>query len=473
MFRRKFNCNAFVEFYLLEGIDYHLNHDTNLIPREKQFLPSVQYLNERLSKYKSEFNHAFSLVLRDYLWFAAIGEARHSERLVGATIKELESISGITRNGAYEKARKFTPTDNNIDILISLFEDYPWGDTYGGDAWAEIVKSVKLYNTLDNASFIDHCADLQHNGGVAFDKRIHFWSTTGSQNLLNFLDFKFHADSVVFDISKTFSTDQLRSILSKEAVYLLNKLFAVSGRSLTWNKDFRLISKRMGWDTANRNNYIDNMQFTEIYDGGYCANCGCKYNPDLSWTDGYGETYCEDCYYHCDTCFEDYAGQPYASEHGLSYCEHCWEEEHFTCNGCGEEFHNDDLAEKGMCEDCFNDWQKEQENKMCGLCEGTDAVVNVINIDEYYSDVKITLEELTNKMCVDCIKSHMNAGYKFFYTTVGLVMSTDIDSVLENPFGELLEVHVEGDFTDYTISYIENLTKYNAGKVDVLKLELI
>jgi len=442
--KRNFNCYSFVEFYLLESIEYHLLNDRMLVPSERHFLPSVQYAVRKLEEYKSEFEEAFALRLRDYLWFAAIGEARHSNRVIGSYIEEMSHIQNDSRGYAYDEARKFPPTENNVSILHSLFNDYCWDGSYGGDGWASIVDAVRLYNELTPSAFIDHCADLQHNGGVAFDKGVSFWDTKGYSKLLNFLNFKFHADSLVFELPTLWDIDTIRSVLSRKVLYLMNKLFALTGQSPFWKDTFRYTGG-IQWVMDKKDVYSShNEEFSAIYEA-TCYNCGKKLSQAYEVNhDDWGNAYCEECSYYCDYCGEYHTGEPYhKDEYGNPVCEGCFDYYFYTCEMCGEVFHEHDMVDD-LCEECA-------KLATCDVCEKvSENNMEVIDLDNYTSmavSYSWNLQDSAEYFCPDCLKKFLDAGYRIFRSNVGLVMSKDIDAVMQYPYGELLKIELGLEFT--------------------------
>lgn len=438
---RPLSCKSFVEFYLLEMISYHVHNDSAMLPSERHFLPSVAHLAMELKEYKSEFEEAFALRLRDYLWFAAVGEARHSGRIISRYIPEMESCQTWERYEVYNDfAGEYPPTPRNIAVLKDLFYSYCWGGTFGGESWGKIVDAVALYETVTPSAFIDHCADLQHNGGVAFDKSVYFWSTDGYDGLMNFLNKKFHARSIVFDLPQIYSRESISDMLSSKVIYLMNKLFAVTGKSPYWHGDFRYKSSGISWDLSLRDVYVSDYSFSTDFYEYSCAKCGdglSAYSED-NYVDEYGDPYCSECHFYCESCCETHTGDPYA-EHPSGWgnlCEFCFDDYYQHCEQCDEVVN---ITDSGLCEDC-------EEEYTCDNCEDFDEDSRtIINLDKYSHDVY--LSECKEILCPSCIKKFLGAGWRIFYTSEGLVMSSDIDKVLEYPYEELMKVHLEHEFT--------------------------
>lgn len=125
-------------------------------------------------RWQQEFNaHAekfienLACMMFDYVVLACAGEARHGPNHVKHYIDGIRR--GGSRESVYSEARNFSPRDI-LTKCISLFRDYSWPSSYGGDKWADIAEAGLKFWTLPRDGFIDHCVDLCHNGGTAFNK---------------------------------------------------------------------------------------------------------------------------------------------------------------------------------------------------------------------------------------------------------------------------------------------------------------
>lgn len=466
-----YSCWSFVEFYLMESAIYEMS----TLPQEKQFLGSYQYLQRKIQSYHTPFTEAFALTLRDYLWFAAIGEARHSGRAVGEYITEMWDYLSSGRSSTYNDiARYYPPTAENKSVLHGLFADSCWGGSYGGDSWATIVESISLYDNLTPSAFIDHCADLQHNGGVAFDKgSVPFWNHEGYSMLMNFLSFKFNAPHLVFDIYdwNSKSSVGLSKWISREAVYIMNKLHAICRVHRS-----RLVpTKTIKYELEYSSPYVDDYTFSGVESGGggcQCYECGDMGDEDyMHYCDSMGEYYCDYCVTSCECCSDMICGDPeytdadgcalcydcYSSEYtqcehccdlhpncdvkeheGYYYCESCYDDIVVECEECCEEFVEEDMHyEDGCyyCDDCY-------ENRRCYVCDEIEDSVTVTDLDQYPHN-KWLQPNCSIKMCTTCIKKHLDAGVDMWYSNIGIVMSTDIKEVLRYPYKGLLNVHLE------------------------------
>lgn len=110
---------------------------------------------------------------------------------------------------------------------------------------------------------------------------------------------------------------------------------------------------------------------------GCCPVCGSNYSHET------GTLYCEDCdgSFYCANCGETCHGEFFTLSDGDRICRDCYNDEYFTCDGCGEVFHldyqyTDTRGWFSFCEDCASENLVE-----CADCGGT-FHVNHMNIDE-------------------------------------------------------------------------------------------
>ena len=439
---KKLNCNAFVEFYILEMIDYHLHYDESLVNEAQQFLPSTQYLGKRLTEYKDKFETAFALRLRDYLWFAAVGEARHSQKVCRVVLEGMEDVQSWSRGHVYrEFVEDYPPTPENVKKIYHLYYSNSWDGSYGGDSWAKIVEAIQFYETLSHSAFIDHCADLQHNGGVAFDKNVEFWSTTGYNNINSFLNFKFHTKSVVFDLPRYIHDYDIKEKLSTDVIYLMNKLFAVTKQSPWYDPSTRIATSRFRWNLN-----LDDQYSGRDWDFGYeieivtCSHCGDYISDgDTVVRDGYGYTYCTYCCTECDDCGEwmhPNEADEYENSDGDYICESC-SNNYKECDDCS----NIVAYDVDLCEDCVHD---------CTVCgKDSDSLTVVYDLDQFHNvQAKTTpLGDTREEMCLTCVKKHLDAGFRFYEWDGRIHMSTQWDYLMSHPWGELLNIHLSTELS--------------------------
>jgi len=147
-----------VDFYLLTNMCVNLS------------AIGAEALKAQVDSQLSELSNAFALMLRDYLYLASMGEARHgmNGKNLGLRIREFTKI-GQGREAACCLGLKYHP-DDALPTLVNLFRQGEWKGGYGGKSWGDIAAGALMYNTVPNALFIDHAVDLQHNNGTAFNK---------------------------------------------------------------------------------------------------------------------------------------------------------------------------------------------------------------------------------------------------------------------------------------------------------------
>lgn len=109
----------------------------------------------------------FARNLFDYLTLAAAGEARHTHQLrIGYSGGHPSSRSEVWGKAIGYDPRQILPA------LERIFLVGKWGGGFGGKKWAAIAKAAEKYLMFQGSPvvFADHCVDLSHNGGLAFDK---------------------------------------------------------------------------------------------------------------------------------------------------------------------------------------------------------------------------------------------------------------------------------------------------------------
>lgn len=152
--------NSYLDFYFLQAM---------LTEPPDGFNKASELLLTDLQEMNKVLVDKFSKVILQYTFVASCGEARHGYHGPGKIIPELPI--GGARSSACKAAMKYAPNENNFVILSKLF-NLGWHGGFGGPKWANIAESGTMYATgkLDTVSFVDHCADLEHNGGCYFNK---------------------------------------------------------------------------------------------------------------------------------------------------------------------------------------------------------------------------------------------------------------------------------------------------------------
>ena len=108
--------------------------------------------------------------LADYMYLICMGEGRHAVGSLSLWYwSEIPKADG--RVGAYRFALDYDPL-KTLPQLSQLFSQSGWGGSYGGAKWKNIADIALGYRKgeLGAAIYIDHVADLKHNGGTQFNK---------------------------------------------------------------------------------------------------------------------------------------------------------------------------------------------------------------------------------------------------------------------------------------------------------------
>lgn len=435
MQKKDFSCYSFYEFYLLESIKFNLSQ----VDEARTFLPSYQYLEDKIVEFEKKFIPKFAEVLRDYLWYISLGEARHGGRACNGAILDLrDGKYGYDRGHVYsEIAEKFPPSRYNVDAVVSLFEDFYWRGLYGGSRWGDIARAVKHYEEWDNVTFIDHCADLQHNGGVAFNKSgVPFWNIDGYDRLMNFLNFKFHAGNLIQELPEVNSRIySWKNVLSKDLMFILNKTYGMTNTfPLKWELlgHTHIPMNFTKYDYEPRSNYIytDN-DLSGITTLDTCYDCG-----DTIWDSDHanvvhGEIYCDDCMTTCNHCGEKIAGGDIIYKGGDATCKSCLDKMYTKCSHCHERVLTDTLDHLGQCEDCAS--------ARCDVCDtnaGELSSKKVYFVDEMPFTESASLDDHKKSVCEGCLRQFILNQYSVYIDIDGEYYLSKSDEVWDNPYGK-------------------------------------
>lgn len=167
------------EFYSIIALDSM----TRTIP----FKHSHEKWLKDFDEYKTLFFEIFSHIIYDYTVEAVFSELRHFDNS-NFNISGLNSCIG--RYESFFNSHNFT-SDSILRLGAKMFDpnfNY-WHSGYGGKSWYEISKAGLMYQKIPDIIFIDHCIDLEHNGGSYFDKD-GFLFTMNKSDLKTFLDLK-------------------------------------------------------------------------------------------------------------------------------------------------------------------------------------------------------------------------------------------------------------------------------------------
>lgn len=276
-------------------------------------------LHERIKRQFELVTENLSNAFADYVWAAALGEARHA-REAGAKryCPDIDSWGQTV----YERSTEYDPATNR-EALASLF-DHGWASSaYGGRAWGSIVEALTLREQVPAAVFVDHVVDLEHNGGCLFNKHpIHLnfridsafaHNRRGLKTFKRFLNFK--RDHDILECLPKYMALFGSVFLSKHTARLINK--------------FNFAFRRLSEDEAKRQHvtgekYKEHLTFpvyrpVEYGDGYldiwsnehekvYCDHCGEGYsyhNAEYALTHtAEGYDVCGECAYECLICGE-------------------------------------------------------------------------------------------------------------------------------------------------------------------------
>lgn len=138
------------------------------------FLRSRELFEERFKTYTREFTKKLAQTLFDYLALAAFGEARRAaySAVEGTVIADFHRME--SRRYTYIAATQYDPK-KFLPILADLFDNsdaFTSGSCMGGRLWGDIARAAMMYYTHPLDVFIDHVIDLEHNGGLCFNKGI-------------------------------------------------------------------------------------------------------------------------------------------------------------------------------------------------------------------------------------------------------------------------------------------------------------
>lgn len=108
-----------------------------------------------------------AVAVRDYLFLACLGEARHAWNMGTLALEPLQK--GGERHTVYKNGHLYDP-DAHFPLLAQVFYGWVSGGGFGGKKWANIAEAGAMFNSLSPFAFLDHCADLEHNGGYVYNK---------------------------------------------------------------------------------------------------------------------------------------------------------------------------------------------------------------------------------------------------------------------------------------------------------------
>jgi hypothetical protein len=162
----------------------HMMCDMNVIslaatpevsPLFKALDPFTQdWVRTELRQYRQRWDRrlrSYAIALKNYLFLACWGEARHHKMIGGTLIpgtgqRKSARVAGriLTSRWGESTAARF--------LEMAFDADSKWGSSYGGLKWQQIATVLRLYveNEMPDIVFIDRVMNLQHNGGICLNK---------------------------------------------------------------------------------------------------------------------------------------------------------------------------------------------------------------------------------------------------------------------------------------------------------------
>lgn len=237
------------EFYSLQAIEAGIKYKFGMHSHDK-------WLSDFL-EYKTWFESKFSEMLHDYICLICLAEMRHSSRYSnkGIRLENYDFTSVLSRYDIYAGDRIFTK-DSILHMASWIFNPFnnEWRENYGGYSWYMIANAGLMYQKEPNTVFIDHCFDLQHNGGQIFDKQAYLFSCPDSVTFNNYLDEKRDCNDI-FKIMKWAQTKESQQLIER-AVNIGILDYNESRRFFLFDFTEQIISI-----STSRNNYINHFYY--------------------------------------------------------------------------------------------------------------------------------------------------------------------------------------------------------------------
>lgn len=368
--RNKVSLREFIDLYSVQAIKFHIERASD------PFDHRIERLAEDCAEWEATVLPDFALCLRDTLFLMATGEARHSARMCRETAEAFASDRyDPGRDTWFERALDYD-VDRNLPVLAKIFGQRWSSSGYGGRAWAQIVRGAMLYGRVPDAAFADHVADLEHNGGVLFNKSevsiIGFdTELVGAYSFKHFLDYKFGHDLVIEPWHHYSPSPMVRRMVNRARAILFGTepaRWAYMDEYARTRYEYRFRYVRPTWGTELFGDLVDPNRTT-------CDCCGESCSDEYHAQNEYGSTLdlCEDCYQNsatsCEICGQTYTESAVQTVHlaGQSWdktvCSDCLNGLD-TCTGCGKymtgwsSYHHDS---GDYCPDCHYGKNEERE----------------------------------------------------------------------------------------------------------------
>jgi len=377
--------------------------------RRRIIFSRFQYLNSVLVR-------NMSYVLRNYVWFAALGEARHGHEYceyMPADFPEAESRSTMCREGITHSPEVL----DNLEAVENIFRQDWSSSAYGGDAWYDIVNTIRFYETYP-VVFIDRCADLQHNTGSVFNKDTaarYAGLDMYCQEFSRFLDWKRDVD-----VLREILPSRFAAWLSPEVADLLVDVLRVfcgefQTAAETPETEFPFDVTAVNFGQEEWNSDTDDWDCAGSHT--HCENCGEGLSSDETYTYQYHE-YCYDCYSEmfseCEDCGSIEPNEDMYCVNDKSVCQSCWEE-YTECDDCGTHVHNNDITETSdgynLCSDCY---ESDAHECACGCTDDDDETIYV------YQPTFFDNSDKAYYFCCDDCKAQYQAEHGYYPTQMPL-----------------------------------------------------
>lgn len=309
--------------------------------------------------YRNRFVEQVAEQYRTYVWFASMGEARHT---ASQSTQEYPCVipQGGSRESVCRSAWRFEPTRHNREILEEVFDPNCWGGSFGGGAWQQIVHSLKYYS-ISKVVFIDLVNDLEHNNGTVFNK-----SEAASYAGLNLerrgsihslLDYKKY-NRITQDGTYRFRVFRKTATICNAVLRIMgDKTIPISELEHWVRYDLSEWTPTQWGDEC-----LDDEGFDQGEPPYRCESCGEGiYHGDdrvkVAW-----DVYCQSCadqfLFECVHC-----GDMSSDESEIDgVCDYCYTHNYTECGKCGGMWHNHDLelhevngVDMDLCEDCRDD----------------------------------------------------------------------------------------------------------------------
>lgn len=294
-----------------------------------------------------------ALCMRDYLFMACMGEARHAHDKAGLSFDEIDGNID-SRSGIFKKSRRYDPV-KNLPLIKAVFLADGWGTSFGGAKWAELCDVALEYGTMSDILYVDKVVNKQHNSGTVFNKleASQWMDIQGLEDGLSssFLDAR---------RAGTF----LNNYYLRRLDIRVGRLLASFGVDLSSSTPLKpYVYKPVAWGDQ----VLDEPSQHEPGD-----RCGCGSMAEHSCNDC-GKPLCDECANSCEECGAYMCGE---CEHEcivcgnlvcsmhISYdkctscmykqrCDQCgsWEDDLYSCD-CGRKDYCEDCADEHKCKDC-------------------------------------------------------------------------------------------------------------------------